>query len=152
LSAPAIRDAREDDLAAVTAIYAHHVRHGTASFEIDPPDEAEIGRRRAAAVEAGLPWLVAEADGRIAGYAHAGAYRPRPAYRHTVEDSVYLAPGFERREMVAIIGDSANEASIALHSAQGFRMVGVLKNVGRKHDRWLDTVIMQLSLVDGAGL
>lgn len=158
-----IRDAAADDMARVQAIYAHHVLHGTASFEEVPPDLEEMQRRREAVLAAGLPYLVAEHGGAIIGYAYAGRYRPRTAYRHTAEDSVYLDPaalgrGAGRallsavigrcaaagyRELVAIIGDSGNSASIGLHRALGFREVGVLRNVGLKFGRWLDTVIMQ---------
>jgi len=161
-----IRISSEKDIAAITAIYSHHVRHGTGSFEIEPPDEAEIARRRAAVLERGLPHLVAEVDGVVAGYAYAGAYRPRLAYRFTVENSVYVHPEMQgrgvgralmarlieasqfagARQMVAVIGDSDNTASIRLHEHFGFRHVGILKNVGFKFDRWLDTVLMQLSL------
>ena len=161
-----VRTSTERDIAALTAIYAHHVRHGTGSFEIEPPDEAEVLRRRAAVLERGLPYLVAEIDGAVAGYAYAGAYRPRPAYRFTVENSVYVHPDLqgrgigrtllgalieactlvECRQMIAVIGDSANAASIRLHEHFGFRHVGVLRAVGFKFDRWLDTVLMQREL------
>jgi phosphinothricin acetyltransferase len=161
-----VRLSTEQDIAAITAIYSHHVLHGAGSFEIDPPDEAEIARRRAAVLERGLPYLVAEIDGAITGYAYAGAYRPRPAYRFTVENSVYVHPdlcgrgigralmapliqGCEQagaRQMIAVIGDSANTASIRLHENFGFRHVGVLHAVGYKFDRWLDTVLMQREL------
>jgi len=161
-----VRPAGPADLEAVRAIYAGHVLHGTASFEIEPPDLAEITRRHDAIVAAGLPYLVAEIAGEVAGYAYAGPYRPRPAYRFTVEDSVYLAPGREgrglgsallagliarctvagKRQMIAIIGDSANRGSIALHARMGFRHVGTLTDVGFKHGRWLDSVVMQLAL------
>ena len=161
-----IRPSSENDIASITSIYSHHVRHGTGSFEIEPPDEAEIARRRAAVLKRGLPHLVAEVDGVVAGYAYAGAYRPRPAYRFTVENSVYVHPEMQgrgvgralmarlieasqlagARQMVAVIGDSDNTASIRLHEHFGFRHVGILKNVGFKFDRWLDTVLMQLSL------
>jgi phosphinothricin acetyltransferase len=161
-----IRASNENDIAAIAAIYSHHVRHGTGSFEIEPPGEAEIARRRAAVLERGLPYLVAEIDGVVAGYAYAGAYRPRPAYRFTVENSVYVHPEMQgrgvgralmarlieasqlagARQMVAVIGDSGNTASIRLHEHFGFHHVGILKNVGFKFDRWLDTVLMQLSL------
>ena len=163
---PRLRHATPADLDACRAIYALEVAEGTASFELEPPDLAEIRRRHAAVVAAGSVWLVAELDGGIGGYAYAGAYRPRPAYRHTLENSVYVArdarghglgrllldrlvletaaKGF--REMVAVIGDSANAASIGLHAACGFRHVGTLENVGFKFGRWLDTVLMQRGL------
>ena len=169
-STPLLRDCRAGDLAAVHVIYAREVLEGTASFELEPPDLAELTARWRAIRSAGLPYVVAEQDGRIAGYAYAGPYRARPAYRHTVENSVYLAPWARRqgigrlllddviatstdrgmRQMVAIIGDSANVASIALHERAGFRLVGVLENVGCKFGRWLDTVIMQRALGEGA--
>lgn len=158
--------ARIDDLPAVVAIYALEVREGTASFELEPPDLAEITRRWEKVRGLGLPWLVAEIDGAIAGYAYAAPYRDRPAYRFTAEDSVYTARwargrGIGRvlldtivadavqagmRQMVAVIGDSANLGSIRLHERCGFAHVGTLKHVGFKFDRWLDTVIMQRSL------
>ncbi len=161
-----VRDAAEADIAAITAIYRHHVRHGVASFELEPPDEAEMTRRWRGTLDAGSPFLVADQDGAVIGYAYVGPYRPRPAYRHTVENSVYVAHDCQKRgagrallgaliarcrsagrkEMVAIIGDSGNTPSIALHRAFGFRHVGTLNNVGFKHERWLDSVIMQLSL------
>ncbi len=164
-----IRPAGIDDLARITTIYAHHVRHGFASFEETPPDAAEH-RRRMEAVEArGLPYLVAELDGGIRGYAYAGPYRDRSAYRFAVEDSIYIAPDWSRRglgaalldalivqctglglrQMIAVIGDSANTPSIALHSRLGFRMVGTLPSVGYKHARWVDSVIMARPLGDG---
>jgi phosphinothricin acetyltransferase len=166
---PRLRPVRPDDAEAIAAIYDRAVLTGNASFEIDPPGAAEMGARIAKVVGSGHPWLVAELDGVVAGYAYAGAYRPRPAYRHTVEDSIYVAEaargrGLGRwllgalvaeatalgfRQMVAVIGDSGNSASIGLHAALGFRHVGVLAAVGYKHDRWLDSVLMQISL--GAG-
>ena len=161
-----IRPAAAGDLAAITAIYAHHVLHGTASFETEPPAVEEMARRQAAVVACGLPYCVAETDGRVVGYAYAGPYRPRAAYRFTVEDSVYLHPewmgrGIGRRlldavirasaeagarQMIAIIGDSVNAASIRLHESAGFRHAGVLRDVGFKFGRWLDTVLMQKEL------
>jgi L-amino acid N-acyltransferase YncA len=161
-----IRPAAAGDMARVQAIYAHHVLHGTASFEEVAPDLAEMQRRRDVVLAAGLPYLVAENDGAIIGYAYAGLYRARTAYRHTAEDSVYMASdatglGAGRallaqvialsatagyRELVAIIGDSGNTASIGLHRALGFRDVGTLRNVGLKFGRWLDTVIMQYTI------
>ena len=169
---PFTRDATESDIAAITDIYAHHVRHSSATFEIDPPDRAEMSRRRAHIVDAGLPYLVIDVDGAVAGYAYAGRYRPRPAYRFTVEDSVYIHPELRgrgygqlllarlielceaarNRQMVAIIGDSANTPSIRLHAKLGFRNVGVLEAAGRKFGRWIDTVIMQRALYVDARL
>src|ERR1700736_6700884 len=165
-----IRPATAADITAVTAIYDDAVRHGTASFELEPPDAAEMARRRQALVDAGFPYLVAEADGAVAGYAYAGPYRPRPAYRWSVEDSVYVAPSLHRRgigaallarlvgeaetrgyrQMVAVIGDSAQLPSIALHRAAGFRLIGSIENVGFKFGRWLDTVLMQRPLGPGS--
>jgi len=146
------------------------VRHGTASFEIEPPDNAQMRRRYAALRAGGYPYLVAELAGTIAGYAYAGPYRERPAYRWSIEDSVYVAEqsqgrGLGRallealiaeaqqggfRQMIAVIGDSANAASIELHRAAGFRMVGTFDSVGFKFGRWLDTVLMQRPLGHGA--
>jgi len=165
-----IRDSGAADVPAITAIYGHSVRHGVASFELDPPDEAEIARRRQAILAAGYPYLVAEQEGKIVGYSYAGPYRPRPAYRFTVENSVYVAPdqqgkGIGRallpaliarcedagfRLMVAVIGDSANRPSIALHTAFGFTHAGLLPAVGWKHGRWLDSVLMVRPLGPGA--
>lgn len=164
-----VRDCTPADLAAVHAIYAPEVLDGTASFELEPPDLAEFAARFQAIRGKGLPYLVAELDGQIAGYAYAGPYRTRPAYRFTVEDSVYVARWARRqgvalalleavieaataagkRQMVAIIGDSAHIASLRVHERAGFRLVGTLENVGLKFGRWLDTVIMQRPL--GAG-
>jgi phosphinothricin acetyltransferase len=166
----AIRPASTADITAITPIYDHAVRHGTASFEIEPPDAAEMARRWQALVEAGYPYLVAEIAGAVAGYAYAGPYRPRPAYRWSVEDSVYVAPHMHRRgvgaalldrliveaeqrgyrQMIAVIGDSAQTASIALHRAAGFRPIGTIENVGFKFGRWLDSVLMQRALGPGA--
>jgi len=165
-----IRAATPDDIAAITGIYAHAVRHGTASFEIDPPDRDEMLRRHRTLASAGFPYLVAERTGVLAGYAYAGPYRMRPAYRWTLEDSVYVAEAAQRsgvgrallgrliadsealgfRQMIAVIGDSAQMPSIALHRAAGFRMVGTLEAVGFKFERWLDTVLMQRPLGSGA--
>ena len=164
-----VRDAGDGDLKAIRAIYAHHVLDGLASFEEEPPDLAEIARRRAAVVALGLPYLVAERAGTISGFAYAGPFRPRPAYLHTVEDSIYVAPDaaghgqgrlllgalIERclavgyRQMVAVIGDSQNSASVALHAALGFRRVGTLRSTGFKLGRRADTVLMQRSLGEG---
>ena len=165
-----IRAAVAADIPAITAIYDHAVRHGTASFELDPPDADEMARRRQTLVDAGFPYLVAETDGTVAGYAYAGPYRPRPAYRWSVEDSVYVAPALQRRgvgrtllerlvaaaeqrgfrQMIAVIGDSAQTPSIELHRAAGFRLIGAVENVGHKFGRWLDTVLMQRALGPGA--
>jgi L-amino acid N-acyltransferase YncA len=167
---PVTRPATVADIPAVTAIYAHAVRHGTATFEIDPPNEDEMADRFRALAKAGLPYLVAERDGKVQGYAYAGLYRTRFAYRYTLEDSIYVdrdcrgrgigralidhllsqagARGF--RQMIAVIGDSEQAASIALHRAAGFTMVGTLAAVGFKFGRWLDTVLMQRPLGPGA--
>ena len=164
-----IRPATPADIPAITRIYAHAVQHGTASFELEPPDEAEMTRRQRTLIEGGYPYLVAEIDGIVAGYAYAGPYRARPAYRFSVENSVYVATdahrrGFGRalmdrliaesqargyRLMIAVIGDSAQTPSIELHRAAGFRLVGVFEGVGYKFDRWLDTVLMQRALGKG---
>ena len=165
-----IRPARPADIAAITRIYAHAVRHGTASFELESPQEAEMARRQDALLAGGFPYLTAENDGEVLGYAYAGPYRARPAYRFTVEDSVYIAPQAQRRglgrallqaliveseardyrQMIAIIGDSAQHASIALHAALGFRLIGTFQAVGFKFGGWLDTVLMQRPLGRGA--
>jgi phosphinothricin acetyltransferase len=165
-----IRPAEHRDISAITRIYAESVRHGTASFELDPPDDVEMARRFEALREGGFPYVVAEIDGTVAGYAYAGPYRPRPAYRFTVEDSIYVDPAMQRRgigrallarlltesetrsfrQMVAVIGDSAQTPSIALHEAFGFRMVGTFEAVGFKFGRWLDSVLMQKALGPGA--
>jgi L-amino acid N-acyltransferase YncA len=165
-----VRPALPADAGRMAEIYAGHVRHGTATFETEPPPAAEMARRLADVVGRGLPWLVAEVDGLIVGYAYAGPYRLRPAYRYTVENSVYLDPEWtgrgigrmlmervmaecERtgcRQMIAVIGDSANAASIRLHRSLGFRDIGVFRAVGWKLGRWLDTVLMQRELGPGA--
>ncbi len=164
-----IRDANEHDAAAIAAIYAHHVRHGSASFEEIPPDEEEMRSRIREVVSSGRPYIVAEREGRLVGYAYAGMYRARSAYRFTLEHSVYVDANAARggigsalmaalidrcergpwRQMIAVIGDSANAGSIALHRKFGFEHVGTFRNVGFKHGRWLDTVLMQKTL--GAG-
>jgi L-amino acid N-acyltransferase YncA len=170
MSSPEIRPATEADLPFVTKIYAHAVLHGTATFELTPPDLAEMTRRYRVLMDGAFPYLVAVLDGIVVGYAYAGAYRPRPAYRFTVENSIYLDPAIHRRgigmklmrrliddcetrgyrQMIAVIGDSANAGSIGLHSACGFQMIGTHPNVGLKFGRWLDTVMMQLALGEGA--
>jgi L-amino acid N-acyltransferase YncA len=165
-----IRPAVAADLPAITEIYAQAVRYGTATFELIPPDLAEMTRRFAVLTDGGFPYFVAALDGRVAGYAYAGAYRPRPAYRFTVENSVYLDPAIHRRgiglqllqrliteseargyrQMIAVIGDSANAGSIGVHAKCGFEMIGTHPDVGFKFGRWLDTVMMQRVLGDGA--
>ncbi|WP_350335687.1 GNAT family N-acetyltransferase [Coralliovum pocilloporae] len=165
-----IRPAEMDDLAEITRIYAHAVDHETASFELDPPDLAEMVRRYETLVSDGYPYLVAELQNRLAGYAYVGPYRPRPAYRWTVENSIYLAPdmrgkgfgghllaeliarcehlGF--RQMIAVLGGADFERSRQLHHAHDFREVGQLEAVGRKHHAWHDILIMQRALGEGA--
>lgn len=170
MSTPNVRPASVSDIPAITRIYAHAVRHGTASFELEPPDEAEMTRRMRALLDAKYPYLVAEIDGAVMGYAYAGPYRTRPAYRYTVENSVYITPDAQRRGigralidrliseseargyrlMIAVIGDSAQTPSIELHRAAGFKMVGAFEAVGYKFDRWLDSVLMQRPLGKGA--
>jgi len=169
MSTPEIRPASEADLPAITDIYEHAVRHGTATFELIPPDLAEMTRRFRALSDGGFPYFVAVVDGQVIGYAYAGPYRPRPAYRFTVENSVYLRPAIHRRgvgfqlmqrliaaceargyrQMIAVIGDSANAGSIGVHTKCGFQMIGTFQNVGLKFGRWLDTVMMQLALGEG---
>ena len=166
----AIRPATPADIPAITAVYAEAVRLGTASFELDAPDEAEMRDRMQSLLAGGFPYLVAFRDGDLLGYAYAGPYRLRPAYRFAVEDSIYIAPGVQGagvgrqllavliaeceqrgfRQILAVIGDGANAASIALHRAAGFRMVGTFTDVGYKFGRWLDSVMMQRALGDGA--
>ncbi len=164
-----IREAADGDMETIQEIYAHHVLEGLASFEETPPDVAEMTRRRDAILDAGYPYLVAEAASTLGGFAHASAYRSRPAYRHTVENSVYVATVTQRqgvgrrlledlierctdlgfRQMIAIIGDSGNQSSIGLHARLGFEMTAVQPSVGFKFGRWVDQVIMQRPLGDG---
>ncbi len=166
MSEISIRPAGPADIPAITRIYADAVEYGTASFELDPPDQAEMTRRQQALLTNGYPYLVAEQAGSVAGYAYAGPYRARPAYHWSVEDSVYVAPELHRkgigrlllarliaaaetrgfRQLIAVIGDSAQTASIAVHASAGFRLIGTLRSVGFKHGRWLDTVLMQRPL------
>src|SRR5882724_12423580 len=170
MSSPEIRPAAAADLSAITEIYEHAVRYGTATFELIPPDLTEMTRRFGVLMDGGFPYLVATLEGRVVGYAYAGAYRPRPAYRFTVENSVYLQPAIHRRgiglqllqaliaeseargyrQMIAVIGDSANAGSIGVHARTGFQMIGTHPSVGLKFGRWLDTVMMQLPLGEGA--
>ncbi|MEZ5930793.1 MAG: N-acetyltransferase family protein [Alphaproteobacteria bacterium] len=167
-----IRPAERTDLQAVQEIYALEVLEGTASFETTPPDVVEMERRYQSVLDAGLPYVVAEVGGRIGGYAYAGPYRTRPAYHLTVENSVYVARDSRgcgigmallesvierstaagKREMVAVIGDSANHGSIRLHEKAGFRLVGNLEGVGFKFGRFIDTVLMQRSLAGDAAI
>ncbi len=164
-----VRDAGDSDLAAIHAIYTHHVQNGLGSFEEIPPDLAEMARRRAEVLSRRLPYLAAEIDGRLVGYAYAGPYRPRSAYRFSVEDLVYVAPDIHRRgvarallaelierctalgyrQMIAVIGDSANRSSIGLHASMGFREAGRLHAIGFKLGRWVDSVLMQRTLGPG---
>jgi phosphinothricin acetyltransferase len=168
---PIIRLATAADIPAITAIYRHAVLHGTASWELDPPDAAEMARRREAILAGGYPYLAAESDGVLRGYAYAGAYRPRPAYRATVENSIYIAPDTQGRgvgtalltalmaacvergfrQMIAVIGDPAGGSvgSRRLHERAGFRLVGIAEKVGFKHGRWLDQLLMQKELGEG---
>lgn len=167
--AATIRPATPADLPDIQRIYAHHVLTGLASFEETPPDLVEMTRRFSGLVEAGFPYLAAELGGRVVGYAYCGPYRPRPAYRYSVENSVYLAhdaagrglgrrllealieraTAIGKRQMVAVIGDSANHASIGLHETLGFRRVGTIEGAGFKHGRWVDSVLMQRALGPG---
>jgi len=165
-----IRPATPADIPAITRIYAHAVKTGTASFELEPPNEAEMTQRMQAVLAGKFPYFVAEFDGAVAGYGYASLYRTRPAYRFTVEDSVYVAPEMQRRgigiallkqlieactalgfrQMIAVIGDSDQAASIGVHRACGFEMAGNLRNIGWKFGRWLDTPLMQRQLGPGA--
>ena len=164
-----IRPSRDTDLAAITAIYRHHVLHGTGTFEIDPPAQADMASRRADVLSKGLPYLVAEDEGQVLGFAYCNWFKPRPAYRFSAEDSIYVAPGVHRkglgralltelcrqaeiagvRKMLAVIGDSANAASIGVHTTLGFSHTGTVRSCGWKFERWLDVVLMEKSL--GAG-
>ena len=166
---PLIRPSRDADLDAITRLYAHHVLHGTGTFETTPPSAAEMATRRADVLSKGLPWLVLEEDGALLGFAYGNWFKPRPAYRFSVEDSIYLAPeaagqglgrallaellsALERagvRRVMAVIGDTANSGSIGVHRALGFEPAGSIPACGWKFDRWLDIVFMQRSL--GAG-
>lgn len=168
----AVREANDSDIEAVQRIYTPYVLNGLATFEEIPPDLEELLSRKEAIKRAGLPYLVAESNQQIFGYAYANAYRPRPAYRYTVEDSVYVAEGFHSRgigrallsaliehceagdwrQMIAVIGNSSNFGSIALHRRLGFQPVGTLKAVGFKLGRWVDTVLMQRVLGPGDGI
>jgi len=166
VNSPLIRPSREDDLPAIARIYGHHVLHGTGTFETEPPSVADMTSRRADVLAKGLPWLVVELDGDVAGFAYGNWFKPRPAYRFSVEDSIYMAPeaagrGLGRallaellaqleardiRKVMAVIGDSANAGSIGLHTALGFNRVGVVHSCGWKFGRWLDIVLMEKTL------
>ncbi|MCD9026968.1 N-acetyltransferase family protein [Luteimonas sp. BDR2-5] len=166
-----VRDAVDADFDAITALYAHEVAHDVATYEYDAPDAVEMRRRWQAVRDAGCPWLVAESDGRFAGYAYAGGYRSRIGYRWTVESTVYVVHALhghgigrllmqhliddctrrDFRQMVAVIGEPANAPSVRLHERLGFTTIGIFPGLGRKHGRWLDTLQMQRALGDGAG-
>lgn len=166
-----LRPSTDDDVPAITAIYGHHVLHGTGTFETDPPTEADMRARRADVLGKGLPYLVAEQQGRVLGFAYCQWFKPRPAYRYSAEDSIYLHPdasgqGIGKallaelvkqaqaagiRKLIAVIGDSANAGSIGVHRTLGFDQVGVIQSCGWKFDRWLDIVLMEKSLGAGDG-
>ena len=168
---PIVRASQALDLPAITAIYRHHVLHGTGTFEIDPPSMADMAARRQDVLDKQLPWLVAQAeDGTILGYAYANWFKPRPAYRFSAENSIYVAQaargqGIGRlllqalceaceaagvRKLIAVIGDSSNTASLGVHRSAGFTDVGTLRDVGWKMGRWLDVVMMEKTLGTGA--
>ena len=166
---PLIRPSTDADLPAITAIYHHHVLHGTGTFEVDPPSQQDMAGRRADVLSKGLPWLVLADGEQVLGFAYCNWFKPRPAYRFSAEDSIYLAPeaagrGLGRallaelaaqaeragvRRLIAVIGDSANAGSIGVHRAIGFQPVGVLKACGWKFERWLDVVLMDMALGQG---
>jgi L-amino acid N-acyltransferase YncA len=166
---PSVRPSCDADLPSIAAIYTQHVLHGTGTFEIDPPSLADMTSRRADVLAKGLPYLVAEQDGRVLGFAYCNWFKPRPAYRFSAEDSIYLHPdaigqglgrallsalitaaeGAGVRKLIAVIGDSGNAGSIGVHRALGFDEVGTIRSCGWKFDRWLDIVMMEKSL--GAG-
>jgi phosphinothricin acetyltransferase len=165
-----LRASTEQDVPAITAIYGHHVTHGTGTFETTPPTEADMAARRADVLSKGLPYLVAENDGQVLGFAYCQWFKPRPAYRFSAEDSIYLHPDAAGqrigtklltelmkqaeatglRKLIAVIGDSANARSIGVHRAVGFRHVGTIQSCGWKFGRWLDIVMMEKSLGDGS--
>jgi L-amino acid N-acyltransferase YncA len=164
-----LRASQDGDLNAITHIYAHHVLHGTGTFEIDPPSLEDMRLRRADVLAKGLPYLVAEEAGQILGFAYCNWFKPRPAYRFSAEDSIYIAPSAHRRglgrallneltlkaqaagirKLIAVIGDSDNAGSIGVHRSVGFTEVGVLRSCGWKFDRWLDIVLMEMALGTG---
>ncbi len=166
----AIRPVTLDDVPAINAIYGESVRYGTASWELSPPDDDEMRRRMQHLLDQAYPYFVAESAGQVVGYSYASSYRPRPGYRFTVENSIYVDNAYQRRgiarqlmqtviaactrrnyrQMIAVIGDSENIASIELHRSLGFVQVGLLPTIGFKHNRWLDSVLMQRALGEGA--
>ena len=166
---PIIRPSQDSDISQITAIYAHHVHHGTGTFEVEPPNEADMTQRRADVLSKSLPYLVAAEGEQLLGFAYCNWFKPRPAYRFSAEDSIYLAPeaagrGLGRallaelmtqaeragvRKLIAVIGDSNNLGSIGVHRSAGFSHVGTLKSCGWKFERWLDVVLMDKAL--GAG-
>ncbi len=166
---PTIRQSSLQDVPSIARIYAHHVAHGTGSFETEAPDVAEMTRRRDEVLARQLPYLVAEHDGQVVGFAYANCFKPRPAYRFSAEDSIYVDDSMRGqgvgklllqaliaqceaagvRKLIAVIGDSANQGSVGVHQAAGFRHVGTMESVGWKFDRWLDVVMMEKTL--GAG-
>jgi len=165
-----IRPSRDEDIAAITAIYAHHVLHGTGTFETEPPSEADMTSRRADVLGKNLPYLVAEANGEVLGFAYCNWFKPRPAYRFSAEDSIYMSEAVRGkglgtqllaalsqaaeavgvRKLIAVIGDSANVGSVGVHRSQGFTHVGVLKDCGWKFDAWRDVVLMEKVLGEGS--
>ena len=166
---PIIRPSQAEDLSAITAIYQHHVLNGTGTFEIEPPTQEDMAARRSDVLGKGLPYLVIEAAGQVQGFAYCNWFKPRPAYRFSAEDSIYLAPdaagkGWGRlllaelcraaeqsgiRKLIAVIGDSANAGSIGVHKSVGFEAVGTVKSCGWKFNRWLDIVMMEKALGHG---
>jgi L-amino acid N-acyltransferase YncA len=164
-----IRPSTPDDVPAIAAIYGWHVQNGTGTFELEPPGPDDMGKRRDDVLSKGLPWLVVEEAGEVLGYAYGNWFKPRPAYRFSVEDSIYLAPeaagkGLGRallaellatlerggiRKVMAVIGDSANAGSIGVHKALGFEQVGIVQACGWKFGRWLDIVMMQRAIGEG---
>ena len=166
-----LRPSTDADVPAITAIYAHHVLHGTGTFETTPPTQAEMTTRRLDVLARGLPYLVAERGGKVLGFAYCQWFKPRPAYRYSAEDSIYLHPEVARqglgkqllaalvhqaeaagvRKLIAVIGDSGNAGSIGVHRSLGFTRVGVIANCGWKFDRWLDIVLMEKVIGAGAG-
>jgi L-amino acid N-acyltransferase YncA len=164
-----IRDSQSSDIVQITDIYRHHVLHGTGTFEVDPPSQADMIARRDDVLSKGLPYLVVVEGEQVLGYAYCNWFKPRPAYRFSAEDSIYLAPnavgaglgrlllhelsiraeGAGVRKLIAVIGDSANAASIGVHRSAGFADAGVLKSCGWKFDKWLDVVLMDKALGSG---